>query len=164
MIADFGGLARSMPVFSTFFMIVALSSIGLPLTNGFVGEFLILLGTFKSNQTYAIIAAAGVVLAACYMLWMLRRVIFGGITDEANRHLKDLLGREKLILIPLVILIFWIGIYPRPFFVRMEPAINNIINIVQRAQRGQKENALKEDHFRVEKIYVTRACCMKEKI
>jgi len=127
MIADFGGLAKSMPVFSTFFMIVTLSSIGLPLTNGFVGEFLILLGTFKANPVYAIIAASGVILAACYMLWMLQRVIFGKITKPENEKLKDLDGREKLILIPLVVLIFWIGVYPKPFFDRMEPAVKNIL-------------------------------------
>jgi NADH-quinone oxidoreductase subunit M len=135
MISEFGGLSKSMPVLSTFFMIVALSSIGLPLTNGFVGEFLILLGMFQSNQVYAILGATGVVLAACYMLWMLQRVIFGRITDPANEGLKDLDGRERLVLIPLVILIFWIGIYPRPFLRRMEPAVKNILHMVDRSGR-----------------------------
>lgn len=133
LIADFGGLSKSMPVFSTFFMIVTLSSIGLPLTNGFVGEFLILLGTYKANPTYAIIGASGVILAACYMLWMLQRVIFGKITNPANESLKDLNPREKLVLIPLVILIFWIGVYPKPFFERMEPAVKNIVAMVNKA-------------------------------
>jgi len=139
MIADFGGLSKSMPVFSTFFMIVALSSIGLPLTNGFVGEFLILLGTFKANVTYAILGATGVILAACYMLWMLQRVIFGKITNVANENLHDLYGREKLVLIPLVILIFWIGIYPKPLFIRMEPAVKNILNIIEQAKKTKAE-------------------------
>jgi NADH-quinone oxidoreductase subunit M len=151
-IADFGGLAKSMPVFSTFFMIVALSSIGLPLTNGFVGEFLILLGTFKVNQVYAVLGASGVILAACYMLWMLQRVIFGKITNVANQNLHDLYGREKLVLIPLVILIFWIGIYPKPFFVRMEPAVKNIIQIVNKAREQQAlKNLLPEYSSRMEK-------------
>jgi len=141
MIADFGGLSKSMPVFSTFFMIVTLSSIGLPLTNGFVGEFLILLGTFKANAVYAILGATGVILAACYMLWMLQRVIFGKITKPENEKLKDLSGRERLVLIPLVILIFWIGIYPKPFFERMEPAVRNILNIVEKARGAQADDS-----------------------
>ncbi len=127
MIEDFGGIAKVMPVFSAFFMIVMLSSIGLPFTNGFVGEFLILLGTFKANAVYAIIAASGVILAACYMLWMYQRVIFGKVTKPENSKLTDLTLREKVILIPLVILIFWIGIYPRPFFDRIEPAVRDVI-------------------------------------
>ncbi|PKK82192.1 MAG: NADH-quinone oxidoreductase subunit M [candidate division Zixibacteria bacterium HGW-Zixibacteria-1] len=134
MIADFGGLAKSMPIFSTFFMIAALSSIGLPFTNGFVGEFLILLGTFGANKVYAILAATGVILAACYMLWMLQRVIFGKLENPENENLKDLDGREKLVLIPLVILIFWIGIYPKPFLNRIEPAVNDILSRVEKAR------------------------------
>jgi NADH-quinone oxidoreductase subunit M len=127
MIEDFGGIAKVMPQFSTVFMIVMLSSIGLPLTNGFVGEFLILLGVFASNQWYAVFAASGVVLGACYMLWMYQRVIFGKITKPENEKLKDLSVRERIILIPLVVLIFWIGIYPAPFLNRVEPAIQQIL-------------------------------------
>ncbi|MFH2037744.1 MAG: NADH-quinone oxidoreductase subunit M [Candidatus Zixiibacteriota bacterium] len=140
MIADFGGLAKSMPVFSVFFMIVSLSSIGLPLTNGFVGEFLILLGTFHSNQVYAIIAASGVVLAACYMLWMIQRVLFGKITKPENENLKDLSGREKLVLVPLLILIFWIGVYPKPFLSRIEPAVKSILNMVHNRSNSAINN------------------------
>jgi NADH-quinone oxidoreductase subunit M len=116
MIEDFGGLAKVMPVFATFFMIFTLSSIGLPFTNGFVGEFLILLGAFKTNMWYGIIAASGVILAACYMLWMYQRVVFGKVTKAENEKLTDLNGRERLVLIPLVLLVFWIGIYPAPLF------------------------------------------------
>jgi NADH-quinone oxidoreductase subunit M len=136
MISDFGGLSKSMPVYSTFFMIVGLSSIGLPLTNGFVGEFLILLGTFHSNPVYAILGASGVVLAACYMLWMLQRVIFGKITHDENASLKDLSGRERIVLLPLVILIFWIGIYPKPFLNRIEPAVSGILEKVQQYKQS----------------------------
>ncbi len=127
MIEDFGGLAKVMPRFAAFFMIVTLSSIGLPFTNGFVGEFLILLGTFKSHPTYAIIATSGVILAACYMLWMYQRVIFGKVVKPENERLSDLSAREKIILTPLVLLIFWIGIYPKPFFDRIEPAVKQVL-------------------------------------
>jgi NADH-quinone oxidoreductase subunit M len=136
MIDDFGGIAKVMPVYATFFMIVALSSIGLPFTNGFVGEFLILLGSFQRNQVYTIIAASGVILAACYMLWMYQRVIFGKVTKPENERLTDLSAREKLILIPLVIFIFWIGVYPKPFFDRIEPAVKQIMSQVAKARNA----------------------------
>ncbi len=133
LIEDFGGIAKVMPVFSVFFMIITLSSIGLPFTNGFVGEFLILLGVFKANMVYGVIAASGVVFAACYMLWMYQRVFFGKITNEENSKLVDLDWREKFILIPLVLLVFWIGVYPKPLFERIEPAVKNVINQMGRA-------------------------------
>ncbi len=147
MIADLGGLSKSMPVFSTFFMIAALSSIGLPFTNGFVGEFLILLGTFGVNQTYAIIGATGVILAACYMLWMLQRVIFGKLDKPENEKLIDLNARERVVLIPLVILIFWIGIYPKPFLNRIEPAVTDIMEIMDRKLPGGLETMHKKVEF-----------------
>ena len=134
MIEDFGGIAKVMPVFATFFMIFTLSSIGLPLTNGFVGEFLILLGAFKANVAYGVVATSGVVLAACYMLWMYQRVIYGKITKPENEKLTDLTAREKLVLVPLVALVFWIGIYPAPFLARIEPAAKQILTQVGRAQ------------------------------
>jgi NADH-quinone oxidoreductase subunit M len=114
MISEFGGLAKVMPFFAAVFMIITLSSIGLPLTNGFVGEFLILLGVFKANSVYGIVAASGVILSACYMLWMYQRVIFGKVTKPENEKLNDLSWREKLIMVPLVLLVFGIGIYPQP--------------------------------------------------
>lgn len=141
MIDDFGGIAKVMPVYATIFMIVALSSIGLPFTNGFVGEFLILLGSFHRNQVYAIIAASGVILAACYMLWMYQRVIFGKVTKPENERLADLSAREKLILIPLVIAIFWIGIYPKPFFDRIDPAVRQVISQVAKARNARLDSA-----------------------
>jgi len=134
LIEDFGGLAKVMPVFATFFMIVTLSSIGLPFTNGFVGEYLILLGTFKANMVYGIVAASGVVLAACYMLWMYQRVVFGKVTKPENQKLKDIDARERLVLIPLVILIFWIGVYPKPLLDRIEPAVKDVLVQVSKAQ------------------------------
>jgi NADH-quinone oxidoreductase subunit M len=139
LISDFGGIAKVMPVFSAIFMIVTLSSIGLPFTNGFVGEFLILLGTFEANTVYGVVAASGVVLSACYMLWMYQRVFFGKVTRPENERLTDLGWREKIILLPLLILIFWIGIYPSPFLERIEPAIEKVLNQVSRAKTVQRD-------------------------
>ena len=147
LIEEFGGLAKVMPVFSAFFMIVMLSSIGLPLTNGFVGEFLILLGAFQQNAVYGILAASGVIFAACYMLWMYQRVVFGKVTNPANEKLTDINWREKIILIPLVLLIFWIGVYPKPLFDRIEPAAKTILTQVSRAATVELD-----DEFRVNKI------------
>ncbi|MCJ7664282.1 MAG: hypothetical protein MUO24_08580, partial [Desulfobacterales bacterium] len=127
LIADFGGLSRVMPVFATFFMIVALSSIALPGTNGFVGEFLILLGTFKANPVYGVLGATGVILAAAYMLWMFQRVMFGAITHEENRGLKDLNLREIVTLIPIIVLIIWMGVFPTFFFKKMELSVQNFL-------------------------------------
>lgn len=131
MIDDFGGLWKQMPIFAAFFMVVALSSIGLPGLNGFVGEFLILLGVFRANPVYAVLAATGVILAAAYMLWMFQRVMFGPITKAENRVLKDLSGREILVLSMVVVFIFWIGIYPKPFLERMEPTVKSYIEYVK---------------------------------
>lgn len=144
LIADFGGLSKKIPIFAAFFMIVTLSSIGLPGTNGFVGEFLIILGAFKSNVVYAIFAATGIILAAVYMLWMYQRTMFGKITKPENENLKDLNFREKLVLIPLILAIFWIGIYPKPFFVKMEPSVKSLI---ENAYVKYEENKLFEKSF-----------------
>jgi NADH-quinone oxidoreductase subunit M len=127
LIDDFGGIFKVMPVFATFFMIITLSSIGLPGTNGFVGEFLILLGVFKMNIVYAVIATSGIILAAVYMLWMFQRVIFGKCDKPENQALKDISLREKFVLVPLVALVFWIGIYPKPFLDTMAPSVTALI-------------------------------------
>jgi NADH-quinone oxidoreductase subunit M len=131
MIADFGGLSKVMPVYATFFMIVSLSSIGLPGTNGFVGEFLILLGAFRSNIVYGVLAATGVILGAAYMLWMFQRVMFGKITRPENEKLKDLNAREITILVPMVILIFLMGIYPKLFFSKMDASVEKFLQDVR---------------------------------
>jgi NADH-quinone oxidoreductase subunit M len=127
LIADFGGLATVMPVFATFFMIVALSSIALPGTNGFVGEFLILLGAFKANPVYGALGATGVILAAAYMLWMFQRVMFGAIRHEENRGLKDLNLREIVTLVPIIVLIVWMGVYPQFFFKKMDLSVQRFL-------------------------------------
>jgi NADH-quinone oxidoreductase subunit M len=123
-IADFGGLWKVMPVFSVIFLVVMLSSIGLPGTNGFVGEFLVLLGAFKHSVWWAVFAATGVILSACYMLWMFQRVVFGPVTHEENRKLTDLSLRERLVFAPLLLFIFWMGVMPQPFLDRMQPALD----------------------------------------
>jgi NADH-quinone oxidoreductase subunit M len=127
-ISEFGGLATSMPWFSTFFVIASLSSIGLPFLNGFVGEFLILLGTWLSTATRytwvaTMLAATGVIWAAVYMLWMLQRVVFGRIRNPENARLSDLNGREIGLLIPLLILMLVMGVYPRPFLNRSRQSV-----------------------------------------
>jgi len=133
LIEEFGGIAHVQPVYATAFMIVALSSIGLPLTNGFVGEFLILLGAYKANPVWGVLAASGVIFAAGYMLWMYQRVMYGPVTKEENKKLTDINWRERIILLPLIILIFWFGIYPKPFFAKIEPAVKTVLSQVARA-------------------------------
>jgi NADH-quinone oxidoreductase subunit M len=143
LISEFGGVAHVMPLYATVFLIVTLASIGLPGTNGFVGEFLILLGTFKANPIYAAIGTFGIVLAAVYMLWMVQRVFFGKCDKEENKKLTDMNWREAFIALPLIIMVFWIGIYPRTFIDKIEPAVNNLIETV-------KSKAIVEDEPKFE--------------
>jgi NADH-quinone oxidoreductase subunit M len=128
LIEQFGGLTAVMPLFAACFMIVTLASVGLPGTNGFVGEFLILLGAFAHSKVYGVIAASGVILAAVYMLWMFQRVMFGKITHAENEKLKDMNGREFATLLPLLVLIFWIGIYPKPFLDTMSASVLHVLD------------------------------------
>jgi len=114
-IAQFGGLAHVMPVYATFTLIIFLASMGLPLLNGFIGEYMILAAAFMANKVWAYWAVSGVVLGAAYLLWLYQRVFWGKITNEENAHLKDMNAREWATLVPLVALCFWIGLYPKPF-------------------------------------------------
>lgn len=131
----FGGLWKIMPVYGALTLIVALSSMGLPGLNGFVGEFTILLGAWEAGQSgaslgsyfYAGFAAIGVILAAIYMLTMFQKLFLGPLDKEENRKLKDLNWREIVTLVPLVVLIFWIGLYPKPFFNLMAPAVEKLV-------------------------------------
>jgi NADH-quinone oxidoreductase subunit M len=127
----FGGLWKIMPVYGSLTLIVVLASMGLPGLNGFVGEFTILLGAFGSDALgsywFAGLAALGVILAAVYMLFMFQKLFLGEVDKEENRLLKDLNWREIATLAPLLILIFWIGLYPKPFFNIIEPAINKLL-------------------------------------
>ena len=140
-LAQFGGLWKVMPIYGAFMLIVALSSMGLPGLNGFVGEFAILLGAWGAGQPggplgsywYAALAAVGVILAAVYMLWMFQRMFLGEVTNEKNRGLPDLTRREIAILVPLVILIFWIGLYPAPFLNLLSPSVDQLAASLQAA-------------------------------
>jgi len=135
LIADFGGLAKSVPRLAAFFLIFVLASLGLPGLNNFVGEFLILLGVFKVNKFYAVLAATGVILAAVYLLSMYRRVMFGSIEHEENRRLKDLSLRESLVLGFILIFVVWIGIHPNTFLSKMEASVSKLIVQVEGVQR-----------------------------
>jgi NADH-quinone oxidoreductase subunit M len=147
MIADFGGLSKSMPVFAVFFMVILLSSIGLPGLNGFIGEFTILLGAFHidlfeasnkvafffKNQIWATLAVTGIILGAAYMLWLYQRVFFGKLDKPENEKLEDVkvFGREGWTLIPIVILCLWIGLYPKPFFRVLEEPVKKLVERIQ---------------------------------
>jgi NADH-quinone oxidoreductase subunit M len=134
LIADFGGVAKPMPVYAAIFGVVTMSSIGLPMLNGFVGEFLILLGTYMTNKLAAVIATSGVVLAAAYMLWMYRRVMLGPVEKIENQSLIDLGLREKLVMVAMLIPIVWIGVYPETFLRRIEPSVVELLRRVE--ERG----------------------------
>jgi len=138
----FGGLWKIMPLYGAFTLIVTLSSMGLPGLNGFVGEFTILLGAFGSEAIgsawYAGLAAAGVILAAVYMLIMFQKMFLGPLEKEENKKLKDLSWREIVTLVPLLIFIFWIGLYPKPFFALMSPAVDNLVAVIQTAAMAMR--------------------------
>lgn len=149
MIKDFGGIAKKVPVFTVMFMIATLASIGLPGLNGFIGEFLILNGSFFSelydNSIFAILAATGVILAAVYMLWMFQRVMFGPLTNEENESLTDLNAREIGLLVPLVIFMFWIGIHPVDFTRYSEAQVTELITASQDKSMAILEESRNED-------------------
>jgi NADH-quinone oxidoreductase subunit M len=127
-IADFGGLQKTVPILAGIFLFVALSSIGLPGLNGFVGEFLVLLGTFLGYRWWVVPAAFGVVLAAIYLLWAYQRVFHGPVTRDENRSLPDVSLREVVMLAPILVLIAFIGVYPKPFLERIEPSARKVVD------------------------------------
>jgi NADH-quinone oxidoreductase subunit M len=133
LIEAYGGLARVLPLLATVLTIVSLSSIGLPGTNGFVGEFLILIGAFRTYPVAATVATTGVIVAAMYLLWALQRVIYNKLDKAENEKLPDLSLRELVVLIPILVGIFWIGLYPKPILERMEPAAQHLIDTVKPA-------------------------------
>jgi NADH-quinone oxidoreductase subunit M len=136
----FGGLWKIMPIYGVLTLIVTLSSMGLPGLNGFVGEFTILLGAFGSDHIspwFAGVSAAGVILAAIYMLKMFQKMFLGPVTKDENKTLKDLNGREIVTLVPLLVFIFWIGLYPKFFFELMSPSVEQLVSIILKAAGAQ---------------------------
>jgi NADH-quinone oxidoreductase subunit M len=130
-IAEYGGISNVMPVYATITMIMFLSSMGLPLLNGFVGEFTILQGTFMENWRWAAWAVPGVILAAAYLLWLYQRVFFGQVTNPKNEKLHDLSAREVWTFAPLLIMALWIGLYPKPFFEILQQPVNQLVMTVR---------------------------------
>ncbi len=143
LIADYGGAAKLMPVYATFLLIISLSSIGLPGLNGFVGEFLILLGSFKStlldNRWFTIFACLGIIFSAVYMLWMYQRVMMGPAREDGlynGRNLTDLTKREIAVLIPIVVFVVWIGVYPKTFLNLSAPVSRKTVELIQKSKSG----------------------------
>jgi len=132
MISEYGGLAKVMPIYATFFLITALSSMGLPALNGFIGEFTILVGVANRNMWWAAFAATGIVLGAAYLLWLYQRVFWGPVDNPANQGLQDVkfMGREAWTLWPLVACMLWIGLYPKPFFDILERPVSYVVEKV----------------------------------
>jgi NADH-quinone oxidoreductase subunit M len=141
-ISQFGGLAHVMPVYATFTLIIFLASMGLPLLNGFIGELMILQGAFAANRVWAYWAVSGVVLGAAYLLWLYQRVFWGQVTHEENRHLSDLNLRELATLVPLVVLCFWIGLYPKPVLAFLHAPLDKLASTVRAGSSGTTQAAL----------------------
>jgi NADH-quinone oxidoreductase subunit M len=134
LIADYGGLAKQMPMYAALFLIAALSSMGLPALNGFIGEFTILLGAANSDafgtMAYAVIAAIGIVLGAAYLLWLYQRVFWGPLDNPENEHVPDVNRRELGMMVALIALMIWIGVYPKPLFEIMEKPVDYVVQKV----------------------------------
>src|SRR3989442_2315399 len=139
-ISEYGGLSKVMPVYPAIFLVITVSSIGLPAVNGFIGELLILQGVFAVNRLWAGVAAAGIVLGAAYMLWLYQRTMFGKIENPKNEALPDLGTREVALFVPLIILAVWIGLYPSPLLRRLDSSVSRVIAPVS-PQYIQQQNA-----------------------
>ena len=134
-ISEFGGLATPMPVYATFFMVIMLSSVGLPLLNGFVGEFLVLSGAFQAKALYGILAATGIIWSACYLLWMYQRVFFGKVNKDVNATLPDISARERIALWPTALAALAMGVAPLFWLNAIEPAVRTVLSpLVQMAE------------------------------
>jgi NADH-quinone oxidoreductase subunit M len=138
LIADYGGIAKVVPIFATALTVVALSSIGLPGTNGFIGEFLVMVGAFQTVPWMTTISALGVILAAAYMLWAVQRILYNPLDKPANAALTDLNWRELTLLAPLLFLIIWMGVYPKPVLTRMEASVGHFVQQVEARAAAQQ--------------------------
>ena len=127
-IADYGGVATAAPWLSTAFLVTTLASVGLPALNNFVGEFLVLQGTARANFTWAVWASIGVILSACYMLWMYQRVFYGEVSAGVRAHVGDLRGREWAAIVPLIVMMVWMGVYSQSF---LPPVERNTAKIIE---------------------------------
>jgi NADH-quinone oxidoreductase subunit M len=144
LLADYGGVGRTMPLYTTLFVIAVLSSVGLPGLNGFIGEFLILSGSFQTSPVAATIAASGVILAAIYLLWLVQKVFFGPITNDANRRIREISWNEVAALVPIIVLMVWIGVHPNTFLKKMEPSVKQLLAVVN-GQRGGDVQVAEKD-------------------
>jgi NADH-quinone oxidoreductase subunit M len=141
MIEDYSGLIKVLPVYGIFFLIIALSSMGMPLTNGFIGELYVLIGAYKAHWFFAIPVVMGVLLGTVYLLWMFQRMFLGDFVIQRQNSLKDLGRREILAVAPILIIIFWIGLYPKPFLQVTDASINNLVKMVEEnSQRSTANN------------------------
>src|SRR5712692_2489854 len=143
LISEFGGLSTPMPNFAAIYLIISLSSLGMPLLNGFIGEFTILRGVFEVSKSWAAWGAIGIILGAAYLLWLYQRVMFGSVSNPANERLPDLNAREFATLVPLVALALWIGVYPKPFFRYLDRSVRQIVERVNPGyyERTERVNA-----------------------
>jgi NADH-quinone oxidoreductase subunit M len=131
LLEDYGGLATVMPIFATLLTIVCFSSIGVPGTNGFIGEFLVLVGSYRTQPIFTVIAATVVIFSAAYLLWALQRIIYNPLTKPENKSLLDLNWREIGLLVPLIFVIFWMGVYPKPVLEKTQAAASRLIRQVE---------------------------------
>ncbi|MCE2510081.1 MAG: NADH-quinone oxidoreductase subunit M [Alphaproteobacteria bacterium] len=141
-IATYGGLVHRMPLYAFVFMVFMMASVGLPGTSGFIGEFLVLVGAFQANTWVAFLAATGVILGAAYMLWLYRRVVFGELTKKSLKDILDLSPREILIFAPLILLVFWMGLYPAPFLDVLHESVGNLVERYELARIAAENVAM----------------------
>ena len=141
-ISAYGGLVHRMPKYALVFMLFMLASVGLPGTSGFIGEFLVLLAAFQVNAWVAALTATGVILGAAYMLFLYRRVIFGELTKESLKKIKDLSPREIAVFAPLILLVVWMGLYPAPFLDMMHASVSGLVDHVETVRAATEAAAV----------------------
>jgi NADH-quinone oxidoreductase subunit M len=149
LLADYGGIAHTMPLYAVLFVISMLSSVGLPGLNGFIGEFLILSGSFQTHPAWTVVAATGVILAAIYLLWLVQRVFYGPITIEENHHIPEIAWNEVAAVVPLIALMVWIGVHPNTFLRKMTPSVQQLLATVNGQQDPEKKVMVAENRLAV---------------